>query len=224
MASRAILRRRKIFSDYLNVSARSIQSFPIVGHGSSSQYSDSYNFSSVANQCMPGSDCLSDRNEVQVVKEELLRFTTSGSPWRNCNGIVASGYGNRKLEFISPMGIRLMSPSVRYASTATANQPNMGSDDEEDEELVAKKRKEASPEECDQAVVGLNTAKAKAREKRLHESQRIARSILRRVWATLLGIGPALRAVASMSRLGSRLPMCSVYLVGNRICLTLLPF
>ncbi|KAL3506924.1 hypothetical protein ACH5RR_032306 [Cinchona calisaya] len=200
MASRAILRKRKIFYDYLNVSARSIQSFPKLVHGPSTQYSDSHNFNSLANHYAPGSDCSSDRNEVKVVKEELLKFTTSGSISHKCNGILVSGYGNRKLEFISPMGVRLMSPSVRYASTATAKQPNLGSDDEEDEESVAKKRKEASPEECDQAVVGLSTAKAKAKAKRLHESQKVAKSILHRVWATILGIGPALRVVASMSR------------------------
>ncbi|MCD9559063.1 hypothetical protein HAX54_016792 [Datura stramonium] len=61
----------------------------------------------------------------------------------------------------------------------------------------------SSPEECDQAVVGLSTAVAKAKvSKRLQESQKVAKSVIQRVWATLLGIGPALRAVASMSRLG----------------------
>lgn len=96
--------------------------------------------------------------------------------------------------------MRLSPYSVRCASTATAKQPDLGSDDEE--ELIAKKKSEASPEECDQAVVGLSTAKAKAKAKQLQESQKVAKSIIQRVWATILGIGPALRVVASMSRLG----------------------
>nr|CAN63817.1 hypothetical protein VITISV_010338 [Vitis vinifera] len=61
-------------------------------------------------------------------------------------------------------------------------------------------RKEASPQECDQAVEGLSTAKAKAKAKQLLESQKGAKSPLQKTWAMLLGIGPALRAVASMSR------------------------
>ncbi|KAJ0871816.1 hypothetical protein HanRHA438_Chr11g0516731 [Helianthus annuus] len=82
---------------------------------------------------------------------------------------------------------------------ATAPKPNLSSD-EEDKEQVAKKRKEASPEECDQAVEGLTSAKAKVKAKLGSESQKPASSILKRTWAMLLGIGPALRAVASMSR------------------------
>ncbi|KAK7399694.1 hypothetical protein VNO78_10883 [Psophocarpus tetragonolobus] len=70
---------------------------------------------------------------------------------------------------------------------------------EENDDSVAadKKRKEASPEECDQAVEGLTTAKAKAMAKRPHKE---VQSVLRRLWTAFLGIGPALRAVASMSR------------------------
>lgn len=87
--------------------------------------------------------------------------------------------------------------SPRHLSTATGSQPKY--DDEEDEEMAARKRKEASPEECDQAVVGLSTAKAKVKAK-LQASQTGAKTVLHRVWKTLLGIGPVLRAVASMSR------------------------
>ncbi|KAK1426414.1 hypothetical protein QVD17_15085 [Tagetes erecta] len=93
----------------------------------------------------------------------------------------------------------LVSQSSSFATVATAPKPNLGGD-EEDKELVAKKRKEASPEECDQAVEGLTSAKAKAKAKQVTESQKPANSILKRTWAMLLGIGPALRAVASMSR------------------------
>ncbi|CAI9108437.1 OLC1v1008026C1 [Oldenlandia corymbosa var. corymbosa] len=201
MASRAILRKRKIFSDYLNVSsARCVQNFQYLGHGSGTESLGACRFSSLAHQCQSGSDSSRDSSEAKSVKAELLKFTTSGLYWERCNGIAVSGYRTSKLDLISPFGVRLVSDSARFASTATAKQPNIGSDDEESEELVAKKRKEASPEECDEAVVDLSTAKAKAKAKQLQESQRVAKSILRKTWATLLGIGPALRAVASMSR------------------------
>ncbi|BAT73522.1 hypothetical protein LR48_Vigan1300s001500 [Vigna angularis] len=90
--------------------------------------------------------------------------------------------------FNEPIGVRWLTQSA-----AAKKQ-------EENDDAVAKLRKEASPEECDQAVEGLTTAKAKAMAKRSQESPKEVQSVLRRVWTALLGIGPALRAVASMSR------------------------
>ncbi|BBH08638.1 LETM1-like protein, partial [Prunus dulcis] len=115
----------------------------------------------------------------------------------------------RRLGFISgtTVGIshRWMSQSIRNASTAAtaaaAAKQTEPIDDEENERLAAKKKKQASPEDCDQAVQGLSTAKA-AKAKKLQESQKdkSAKPMLQKVWATFLGIGPALKAVASMSR------------------------
>ncbi|XP_024983218.1 LETM1 domain-containing protein LETM2, mitochondrial-like isoform X2 [Cynara cardunculus var. scolymus] len=96
------------------------------------------------------------------------------------------------------MRIQLVSQSSSFASIATAHQPNLGGEDEDNEKVS--KRKEASPEECDQAVEGLSSAKAKVKAKQVSEPPKAARSIFQRIWAMLLGIGPALRAVASMSR------------------------
>ena len=62
-------------------------------------------------------------------------------------------------------------------------------------------KKEASPEECDEAVEDLTMAKAKAKSKQLQDSQISIKAVVKKIWAVLLGIGPALRAVASMSRL-----------------------
>ncbi|CAH1415399.1 unnamed protein product [Lactuca virosa] len=53
-----------------------------------------------------------------------------------------------------------------------------------------------SPEECDQAVEGLSSSKAKAKTKKVKESK----SIFHRTCGVLSGIRPALRVVASMSR------------------------
>ncbi|XP_059285532.1 uncharacterized protein LOC132039017 [Lycium ferocissimum] len=198
MASRAILRRRRLLSDYLNVSARSIQNLQSWGYGQSAHYLDSRGFSSTMNCICQGSDKRKDHDEVSPAKDGYSRFSGLGLFQPKYYNTTAFGYVNRKADVISSIGVRLSPYSVRFASTATAKQPAMESDDEED--LIAKKKSEASPEECDQAVVGLSTAKAKAKAKRPQESQKVAKSVIQRIWATLLGIGPALRAVAAMSR------------------------
>ncbi|KAK9287976.1 hypothetical protein L1049_016421 [Liquidambar formosana] len=200
MASRAILRRKGFVSDYLNVSTRSIQSFQSLGHERCMQYLDPQASDSVAIHPSVDLNCRKCGDAVTVAKEELPSFSVIGLFRHKCNGITISGLGTRRSDFTSPMGIRWLSQSIRNASTATAGQPELGSDDEENEELVAKKRKEASPEDCDQAVEGLSTAKAKAKAKQMQDSQKGSISVLQIVWATFLGIGPALRAVASMSR------------------------
>ncbi|XP_058216528.1 uncharacterized protein LOC131327406 isoform X1 [Rhododendron vialii] len=97
---------------------------------------------------------------------------------------------------IPSLGYRWTSELIRYSSTAaTGQRENDGK-----EEGPVKQIKEASPEECDQAVEGLSSVKAKAKAKQLQEPQKGAKSIIKRLWAMLLGIGPGLRAVASMSR------------------------
>lgn len=95
--------------------------------------------------------------------------------------------------------IRWISQSTNTSSTATASQPATDSrKDHNGEQTLKHKKKEASPEECDQAVEGLSTVKAKA--KQAQESRRKDETIVRKFWSLLMGIGPALRAVASMSR------------------------
>ncbi|XP_057477883.1 uncharacterized protein LOC130765467 [Actinidia eriantha] len=200
MASGAILRRQRHVSDYLKVYVRSIQSFQNLGHRQPSQYLNSHGLSSSTNHPSQHFNGVKDDDGILVVNEDLLNISSVGPLRRRCYGITLPGYANGRSQVISSMGLRTMLQSIQYASTATAGQPDMGSDDEENEESIAKKRKEASPEECDQAVVGLSTAKAKAKAKRLQESQKSSTSVLQRVWTILLGIGPALRAVASMSR------------------------
>lgn len=198
MACRALLRRRKVVSDYLEASAWSIQNFQKFSSYQSTRYSGG--FTSVGNHLSQSSDRVEDHGEVSS-------FSTSGLLWHRSGGITLHGHGNVgitmpvRLGLISPMGHTLLPSTIRYSSTATAKQPDSGSDDEDNEDLVAKKKKEASPEECDQAVEGLSSAKAKAKAKQFQETQKVAKSVLQRVWATLLGIGPALQAVASMSRL-----------------------
>ncbi|KAG8375866.1 hypothetical protein BUALT_Bualt09G0003600 [Buddleja alternifolia] len=193
MASRAILRRRKSVSDYLNVPVHAIRSFQtLIRH----QCLDSSGF-----QAFPQtSDQLRENDKTSVLNKKSPNSPTLGVFGFKAYGMTTFHYGNRRPDFSCLTGIRLMSQPTRYASTATAKQPDLGSDDEDNEEIAATKRKEASPEECDQAVVGLSTAKAKAKAKKLQDSQMVAKSIFNKLWTALLGIGPALKAVASMSR------------------------
>ncbi|KAH7302581.1 hypothetical protein KP509_23G078200 [Ceratopteris richardii] len=91
-------------------------------------------------------------------------------------------------------------PKVKLFSSVSS--PSSAAQYEEssaDTEQVKKtKPLEPSPEECDEAVVGLSSAKAKA--KKTLEVQSKGLGIIKKIWHGLLGFGPALRAVASMSR------------------------
>lgn len=197
MASGAILRRRKLISDHLSISARCFLGVRNVAHGQyTDQFLESRAFSTFSHTPSQEKDSKKNDDVSLFVNGDLLKTSALGLFRTSC-------YGNGNPGFGSLMGPRQTSQFIRYASTATAGQPNLDGDDERNEELVAKKRKEASAEDCDQAVEGLSTAKAKAKAKRLQESHNVAVTVLRKVWTTILGIGPALRAVASMSRLVS---------------------
>lgn len=198
MASNAIFRQKRFISHYGNSYIRTIQSLQWTGHvgqntGSLDSISNNDDPSAIPNHG------IGNRIAPPAKKSELLNFTGLQKFRHICYSIPISNHGD--FNVYTPGGIGLISRSVRNASTSAAKQPDLTSDEEENNELVAKKRKEASPEECDQAVEGLSTAKAKAKARRLQESQSIVTATLRRLWAVVIGIGPALRAVASMSRL-----------------------
>ncbi|KAD3336955.1 hypothetical protein E3N88_32475 [Mikania micrantha] len=163
MASRAILRQRRLLSDYLHVSARSIQG---LSHGIGTTYSDSSDSSSSSRPDKTFKD-LDSRNYDDAY---FARHRYSKN--LSAMGIFRPGifHMNRTitrhgiLENMLPTRIILVSQSLSFATMATAPKPIMGSS-EDDKEVVAKKRKEASPEECDQAVEGLTSAKAKVKAK-----------------------------------------------------------
>ncbi|KAL0714789.1 hypothetical protein Bca4012_021768 [Brassica carinata] len=178
MASRAIVRRKTQIYDYLSVYARC-----------SAQTVNSHAYHSLTNHPPLEPD--------RVTKDKS--FTGGLSlllPYRSFHGSSShfSGIGFGSFEAGSSLGMRYMSVSIRNATTAAAKKP------EEEDKKDDVSRKEASPEECDQAVESLSSVKAKAKAKRLQESKKVARSIVQRTWAFVLAIGPALRAVASMSR------------------------
>lgn len=201
MASKAILKRRRLIDHFVNICARSIISSQwhviSVENLNSSLLQTSYlnaptNFKHIK-----------DYERISLPKEESFNLSALGQHRQRCYEITRSVPSDCRLVLNTLIHSRCLSQSLHSFSTAAAKQPELGNDDEKSEEMVAKKRKEASPEECDQAVEGLSTAKAKAKAKRLQEPQKVVQKFLKRLWAVILGIGPAFRAVASMSRLGS---------------------
>ncbi|MCO5603760.1 hypothetical protein L7F22_057912 [Adiantum nelumboides] len=85
--------------------------------------------------------------------------------------------------------------SFSSTSSSSAQYQDLESDTEQGKQV---RPVEPSPEDCDQAVEGLSSAKAKA--KKLQEAQSKGVGILKKIWTGMLGVGPALRAVAAMSR------------------------
>uniref|UniRef100_A0ACD5TH98 Uncharacterized protein n=1 Tax=Avena sativa TaxID=4498 RepID=A0ACD5TH98_AVESA len=198
MASRAIIRRRKYLFDHVNT--------PILPSSSSSFQHGTFGFkpeSRIAQQFLEQSlgDSKSEKEQysVNLAKGGLLG-SDNGLLRRPTHVISLYGYGTGRNEFALPLGARGLLQSVRRASTATAGQPKLDNEEQSDDQNQEKRKKEASPEECDQAVEGLSTAKAKAKAKQVQDLLKADQSIIKKFWARLLGIGPALRAVASMSR------------------------
>ncbi|KAF8050485.1 hypothetical protein N665_1960s0006 [Sinapis alba] len=185
MASRALLRRRNYIVKSLSEQFNTIQCL-----------------SSVERQGKLGHENIRsldsgkpDSNLVSFLKNK--ESLTSLDGFHGSRLLQSPNFSNGvgKLEFPYPLGYRLVQQSL-WSSVATANKP----DDDKKGEKITSQSKEASPEECDEAVEGLSLAKAKAKAMKLEESHKSDISIMQRVRAFLLGIGPALRAIASMSR------------------------
>nr|AAW66005.1 Ca2+ binding protein cbp1 [Triticum aestivum] len=199
MASRAIIRRRKYLLDHVNT--------PILSSSSSSFRHGTFGFKPEPRIAQPFLEQSLGDSKSEKEKEQYSVDLTKGGLLGPDNGLLRRpahvishyGYGIGRNEFTLPFGARGLLQSVRKASTATAGQPKLDIEEQGDENQN-KRKKEASPEECDQAVEGLSTAKAKAKAKQVQDSLKADQSIVKKFWARLLGIGPALRAVASMSR------------------------
>ncbi|KAG6408421.1 hypothetical protein SASPL_131432 [Salvia splendens] len=172
MASGVILRRRKTLSDYLSLSLRSIQTFHTSGCGQSCSPS----YASITDHNPHNIDLLREKQKTSTLCKKPLNPVALGVCSPKAYEITALRYGNVRLDFNCLMGARMISQSRCYASTATARQPDPRNDDEDIEEMTAK------------------------RKKKLLLKNITVKPILKKLWATFLGIGPALRAVASMSR------------------------
>lgn len=188
MASRAILRRKRDLF-------RSLGGPTCLLRGSS-RLLDSWDVSFATIQSYGDRESTNYRSLSSLAKEEVLIFSARGFMRHTASTVQTLHPGFTGTGFRFPLRGRNAAESIVHFSTAGSSK--LESDSGEDEKAV-KPKKEASPEECDEAVEGLSTAKAKA--KLLQESKRDTRSVLEKIWAFFLGIGPALRAVASMSRL-----------------------
>lgn len=197
MGSRAIVRRKDILR-HANVPIL----FPLtstIGHGRIGHEVDHQR-----SICFFSKESLahSDQTAGNYTSNEPKLCRLSGSfTWRPTCGVSLPTYDSRAQNFVFPLGARCFLQSVRTMSNTTGKpQVNiMGTQTEDEKEKQQKK--EASPEECDQAVEGLSTAKAKAKAKaKLEEVPKADQSLVQKFWAKLMGIGPALRLIASMSR------------------------
>lgn len=198
MASRALLQKKRHIFNSLDLPAWSIRGFSSFEQDRASHCNDPRVSNWYASHQLVGSDHRDEGSSCSVAKKELSILSTLGFFRHNYSGISTLGCGIGRTHFYSSLGVGSGIQYLRHASTASAGQPKLASATDKNDE--AKEMKEASPEECDQAVEGLSSVKAKARAKKLQESQKTAETIMKRVWTMLLGIGPALRAVASMSR------------------------
>ncbi|XP_068639879.1 uncharacterized protein [Aristolochia californica] len=202
MASRAILRRRKLLLDHLNAQNRLVHSVFSVGNGKLDHNLGATGSTQVVDHPSANSDVANEKIAVLAADKKLFGVSTLNYSRHSSLQTFTSGRGYGSAEIVYPIGSRWISYSQfsHDASTATAGQPEFSDGNEPKEVQNTKPTKEASPEECDQAVEGLSSAKARAQVKQFQESQKSAVSIVKKFWSMLLGIGPALRAVASMSR------------------------
>ncbi|CAN6276171.1 unnamed protein product [Urochloa humidicola] len=198
MASRAIIRRRKQILWHTNVPILSPLSTSTIGQGKSGYEVEQRSV------CLFSEESLADSRHAKAqytLSKQNHCGASSGFIWRPTCGVSLPTYGCRAQNFVFPLGVSCFLQSVRTTSNISGQpQVNIKGKQSVDEKQEQQK-KEASPEECDQAVEGLSTAKAKAKAKaKLEEVQKNDQSTIQKLWAKLLGIGPALRLIASMSR------------------------
>uniref|UniRef100_A0A0E0KSB7 Mitochondrial proton/calcium exchanger protein n=1 Tax=Oryza punctata TaxID=4537 RepID=A0A0E0KSB7_ORYPU len=193
MASRAIIRRRKYALEHTNIPV-------LLRHSSISTFGQEKFGCEVEQSTASQNSRESNREKAQYIRKQGFLGLSNGFLCHPTRGASLAFYESKAQNFGFPLGARYFLQSVRPTSS-TAGQPKVDILDERSENKKQNQgKKEASPEECDQAVEGLSTAKAKAKAKLVQEVQKSDQSIIQKFWARLLGIGPALRAVASMSR------------------------
>ncbi|KAK7295223.1 hypothetical protein RJT34_18128 [Clitoria ternatea] len=198
MASRAILQKRK--SLFFNPLSSQPTRFFL---GFSNQPSESNELEGLSNYPFIPSEttgCRQERNLFTVNKDDIAACTVLRHISHSSFRVSSFRFRTDRIESVSISRLGWISQCTRYISTAAADQSGLGSSNRESEESSTKQKKEASPEECDEAVEGLSSVKAKLKAKQLQEPQKGAESIIKKLWAKILGIGPAFRAIMSMSR------------------------
>ncbi|CAD6260405.1 unnamed protein product [Miscanthus lutarioriparius] len=174
MASRAILRRRKDILRHTNVPILSPSFTSTIGQGQFGCEVDHQR-----SVCFFSKESLADSNHAMahytLNKRKLCRLS-GGFTWSPTCEVSLPTYGSRAQNFVFPLGARCFLQSVRTASNTTGQGRVNIMDKQSEDEKQKQQKKEASPEECDQAVEGLSTAKAKAKAK-LEEVQKADQSV-----------------------------------------------
>ncbi|CAM8965921.1 unnamed protein product [Rhodiola kirilowii] len=193
MATKLLLRRKRCPSNQPVGYLWSLSS----EHGVSTQYSGVNISSQFVRHSHGDTDHSSQKKVPPLVDQDKLFFSSIRCFKNNFVGYTLPGYRFGRDDYLFS-GLKVFTHSTRHLSTATAGQPEVcsGDDKKKDDKPV----KEPSPEECDEAVEDLSSVKAKAKAKQLQDSQSSLKKLATQVWSVLLGIGPALKAVASMSR------------------------
>ncbi|KAF7017153.1 unnamed protein product [Triticum aestivum] len=194
MASRAIIRRRKYILEHTNGPRLLHSSKFTSGQGT---FGCDVEHNTVSHVPQQNSGDSSHEKQQFTLRNRYLLSLSNWFLRRPALGVPLASYESKAHISVFPLGARYFRQSVRAASEK-AGQPKSGITNGKSEDQN-QPEKEASPEECDQAVEGLSTAKAKAKAM-VQEVQKTDQSIIQKFWATLLGIGPALRVIASMSR------------------------
>ncbi|KAH1247422.1 Mitochondrial proton/calcium exchanger protein [Glycine max] len=135
-------------------------------------------------------------NKDDLVAYPALRFI-SPSSFR----VSSFGFRSNKIELVYLSRLEWLSQCTRNISMASTDQSGLASNNKG----TTKQKKEASPQECDEAIEGLSSIKAKAKAKKMQEPQKSADSIIKKLWVKILGIGLAFRTIMSMSKISSRL-------------------
>ncbi|KAF9677009.1 hypothetical protein SADUNF_Sadunf08G0062700 [Salix dunnii] len=201
MASRAIARRKGSLFDSSSEPNCLIRVFSSFKYGRGlPQSNDSQEPRWVTSHPFANNDSRIEVGLSSIPRDGMSYVLAAGFLRHNSFGYSGLGHGIRNGDFVSSLRIGCYSQSLRYASMATAGQPEYGHGNDRNEQQAAKQAKKASPEECDEAVEDLTEVKAKAKVKQVRESQKSSKTVMQKIWAMLLGIGPALRAIASMSR------------------------
>lgn len=198
MALRAILIKKRHLLSSENLSTSLYLRFSRFEHGQASRADDLQRLGCISSNPPPAADGGCEAGLSPVVRKDLLPFPVAEYFRTNLMKSQNFGHGIGRGMSASCMNFRYVLQLSQYSTAATAGQPEFGGDNNRNEKQTSKRIKEPSPEECDQAVEGLSTVKAQA--KQMQESQKSAESLLKSIWAKLLGIGPALRVIASMSR------------------------
>ncbi|XP_038889926.1 mitochondrial proton/calcium exchanger protein [Benincasa hispida] len=198
MALRAILVKKRHLLSCENLSTSLYLRFSRFEHGQASQADDLQRLGYISDPPPAVIDGGCDGGLSSVCRKDILSFPAAEYIRSNLIKPQIFGHGIGRGTSASCMGFRHVLQLSHYSTTATAGQPEFGGDNDRNEKQAANRIKEPSPEDCDQAVEGLSTVKAKA--KQMQDSQKSAESLLKSIWAKILGIGPALRVLASMSR------------------------